>query len=977
MDATYLTSQSTSARSLNRVVSLLSLILVIYAFVFSWQSWREEKADRIYNLQNIMELGEKAIDTYFTQLENCIHVLSHDIVGTDDRIDMDHAFNRVKQFKESHPELFNITFIRGDGQILFTATAPPGQTLPTLAQEPSFLKFHSKHRSCPPLDIGQPLVSLISKEWIIPLRYVINDKEGKMAYVISANLPVGILQNFWKEAPFTKTAALGLIRDDGFLVSRYPVPDQVEMEKIYGIPRTGTLISYLKQHNFPINGNVQGPSVLDGSDHFHAFHRLEHFPITMFMVMPMSEIRAGWWSKVKVPVFLSAFLAIGGFFLYRKIYQQERDREMERWQASESLQKSEERFRILAENSLQAILILKGFPPTMVYVNSRWSEISGYTVEETLSLEPEKLQDMVHPEDGAVVWQRYHDRLMGKPAIPNYEFRFIRKDGAILWAEGFASKILANGEPFIMATIVDITERKQAEESLHQERFRLQSIIEGTQAGTWEWNVQTGETVLNEMWAQMLGYTLDELTPTSIRTWEALTHPDDLKQAYKILDRHIAGEIPYYNCECRIKHKSGNWIWVQDRGRIRTRTADGEPLMMYGTHMDISDRKQAEAQSRLSLKNDSLSRMAGAIAHHFNNQLYVVIGNLEIVMNDLPLESDNTERLIDAMKASHKAADVSRLMLTYLGQTPCKPELQDLSETCHKGMLMIQAFIPKKVSVEPIFPFPGPAIQANVSQIQLVLTNLVTNAYESISDKTGTITISVKTVPAADIPASSRFPVDWQPQNNLYACLEVADTGCGISEQEIENIFDPFFSMKFVGRGLGLSVVLGIVSVYGGGITVESEANKGSIFRVYLPAAADAIPVPLDTACKLPEVEERRTMLLIDDDEMVRNMANRMLTRIGFSVLEAADGVEAVEIFQQHQDEIRWVLSDLMMPRMNGWDTLTALRKISPEIPVILSSGYDEAQVMAQECSDRPSAFLGKPYQLKELREIVCRVLGN
>ena len=205
----------------------------------------------------------------------------------------------------------------------------------------------------------------------------------------------------------------------------------------------------------------------------------------------------------------------------------------------------------------------------------------------------------------------------------------------------------------------------------------------------------------------------------------------------------------------------------------------------------------------------------------------------------------------------------------------------------------------------------------------------------------------------------------------------MADTGCGIADKDIEKLFDPFFTTKFTGRGLGLPVVLGIVRRAGGGITVESKPGQGSVFRVFLPVISRRSPPSLpEKAAKAPEIEGGGTVLLIEDEEQVRNMAEVMLTRLGYTVLEARDGIEAVEIFRQHQDEIRCVLSDLTMPRMDGWETLAALRKISPDIPVILSSGYDEAQVMAGEHPERPQAFLGKPYGLKELCGVIGRLLS-
>ena len=235
-----------------------------------------------------------------------------------------------------------------------------------------------------------------------------------------------------------------------------------------------------------------------------------------------------------------------------------------------------------------------------------------------------------------------------------------------------------------------------------------------------------------------------------------------------------------------------------------------------------------------------------------------------------------------------------------------------------------------------------------------------------------------------DIPAFHRFPIDWQARESVYACLEVVDTGCGITNKDIEKIFDPFFTTKFTGRGLGLSVVIGIVQAHDGGVTVESELGRGSFFRVFLPVLTEevlcrpslpAMPEVRQTggAEKFSRLECGNTVLLVEDEEPVRNVARIMLTRLGYAVLEAKDGAEAVEIFRQNKDEIRCVLSDLTMPFMDGWETLTALRKLSPDIPVILSSGYDEAQVIAGDHPERPNAFLGKPYQLKGLGEAIRR----
>jgi len=410
---------------------------------------------------------------------------------------------------------------------------------------------------------------------------------------------------------------------------------------------------------------------------------------------------------------------------------------------------------------------------------------------------------------------------------------------------------------------------------------------------------------------------------------------------------------------------------------------------------DITERLQAEAekaeleaQNRQLQKADSLGRMAGAIAHHFNNQLCAVMGNLEIAMDDLPPGVILNESLTEAMQAARKAADVSGLMLTYLGQTPGKQEPIDLSETCRQSLTLLHAATPKGMILKADFPSSGPVIRADTNQMHQILTNLVTNAWEAISDSRGTIALTVKAVSHADIPTSACFPIDWRPQSIPYACLEVSDTGCGISNKDIEKLFDPFFTTKFTGRGLGLPVVMGIVKAHGGCVTVESKPGKGSIFRVFLPVSTEELPIQYDLPAiteavqtgkveKISKIENGGTVLLIEDDEHVRKMANKMLSHLGYTVIEAKDGAEAVEIFQQHQDEIRCVISDLTMPHMNGWDTLAALRKTSPDIPVILSSGYDEAHVMADEHPERPNAFLGKPYRLQELNNTIRQTLAD
>ncbi len=434
-------------------------------------------------------------------------------------------------------------------------------------------------------------------------------------------------------------------------------------------------------------------------------------------------------------------------------------------------------------------------------------------------------------------------------------------------------------------------------------------------------------------------------------------------------------------CELRIARKDGTQFWVGFETTI-ARNGDGH-LQCRTVMIEITERKRVEtdkaaleAQNRQLQKAESLRCMAGAIAHHFNNQLSVVIGNLELAMIMLSQGTRPLENIRDATNASHRAAEMSGLMLTYLGQTFQKREPLNLSEPCRQTLRMLLKTMPKHVRVVTDLPSSGPVITSNAGEIKQLLTNLLTNAWEAVGEGQGSIHLALKMVSPTQmqIPMAHRFPIGWQPQDHAYVCLEVADTGSGIAESDIEKIFDPFFSSKFTGRGLGGAVILGIVRTHNGGVTVESEPGRGSTFRVFFPAPDEKFPRKLlNVDTKPPETsggrkgKAARTVLLVEDEEMLRIVAARMIARLGYTVLKASDGLEAVDVFQKRQNQIRCVLCDLTMPLMDGWETLTALRKIAPDIPVILTSGYNETQVMAGKHPEQPQAFLSKPYTLNQL----------
>ncbi len=459
-----------SIQNLNRIAGIASIIISVYALLFSWETWRDEKSDQLNELSTIMELGSKAVDTYFTQLENALLALNKELTESSDQIDLERAFILLKRFREAHPDLVNLTFISPEGQVLLTAKSSQGLDHPSVAQQPSFVRYRNELQQGQAVSIGQPLIGLISSVLIIPFRHDIRDQQGNLLYIVSANISAELLKNFWKEAPITKKAALGLMRDDGFLISRYPVPDQLPIEEIYGKPRTGALINFLQQKNFPVSGYVEGRSSLGDADFLTAFQRLPHFPVTLFVAMPRSVIRAAWWEKVSMVYSLMALLLIGGSLAYRFASHRQRTWDRERQSAGAALQASEQRLQQVLEGSNDGFWDWD-MATGAVFFSRRWAEMLGYDLAE---IEPNlhAWEKLVHPDDLAQTWTTVNDHLTGETPRFHVEYRMRAKDGKWHWILSRAKVVARNaeGQPSrLTGTHTEITALKQMQEALREQ----------------------------------------------------------------------------------------------------------------------------------------------------------------------------------------------------------------------------------------------------------------------------------------------------------------------------------------------------------------------------------------------------------------------------------------------------------------------------------------------------------------------------
>jgi PAS domain S-box-containing protein len=639
-----------------------------------------------------------------------------------------------------------------------------------------------------------------------------------------------------------------------------------------------------------------------------------------------------------------------------------------RKQAEAALRESEERYRDLVEHS-QALICTHDLEGHVLSVNAWAAKLLGYPQEVMLEM---NIRDILAPEVRHIAVQYLEDLQRHGAAQGLMAVQTSRGERRV-WEYHNTVRTEGLAKPIVRGLAYDITEHKRTETALQMASEKWQTTFDA----------MTNPVVL-------LGP--DCSVKQCNRAFMAFVDKDVEavigQKCFRLIhntDDHIAG-CPVVRMresltreEMELSRGDKTYIVAVDP----IVAADGRLVGIVHTTRDISERKQVEEQ-RLRLerqlqqaqKAESLGRMAGAIAHHFNNLLGVVMGNLELVMPELPHGSRFMQNITDAMQASSRAAEISRVMLAYLGQTSGAKEPCNLSELCRETFPLLTASLPKKVHLKTEFAEDVPIILADVAQFRQVLTNLVVNAGEAMGDREGNIIVATAVKEAGDIQLSRYYPSDWKPKEEAYACLSVSDAGAGMDSETLDKAFDPFFSTRFTGRGLGLAVVLGVVKAHEGVVIVESSPDQGAVFRVFLPLTA----MKHEPVCQAKSVAsapsgEPILVLLVEDEAMLRTMAQTMLKMLGFEVITAADGVEAVEVFREHRDRVQCVLLDLTMPRMDGWETLAAIRKFRPNLPVILASGYNEAQVMAGYHQERPQAFLHKPYRKAELLEALEAVL--
>ncbi|HWD97888.1 MAG TPA: PAS domain S-box protein [Bryobacteraceae bacterium] len=516
-------------------------------------------------------------------------------------------------------------------------------------------------------------------------------------------------------------------------------------------------------------------------------------------------------------------------------------------------------------------------------------------------------------------------------------------------------------------TIRDVTDQRRVERELRSadERFRMAQKALG--AGIWERDLVAGTSHWSPELFELLG--IEPMPAPHMGLLLERVHPDDAERVRRDVSRAIERQQELRHQFRITRHGQARWITTF----ARVVADPGRPPRLIGISIDTTDLHAAEDAVRQAARFESIARLAGGVAHDFNNLLAGIMGGASFISEVLP-EDHSAHSMLDLIvRSSERAAQLTRQLLAYAGQGAFTMRRIDLSRAVQEACSLVRGSLSSRVEFEVQTGWDLPPIEADPNQIREVVLNLVVNASEAIGETVGSVRVRTGIERLDRAAISARFSgTDAAP--GAYVYLEVRDSGPGMTPDVVNRIFEPFFTTRFMGRGLGLSAVQGIVRGHRGAIDLETSPGSGARFRVYFPAAAAEAARP--PAPRI--VEERgRSVLVIDDEEAVRNIVRAVLSRAGYSVLTAADGLAGLELFRSRQALISLVILDVSMPKMSGAEVLAEIRNAGSRVKILITSGYPESEAMAHISQEDIAGFLQKPFTVRQVAALISRVLGE
>ncbi|MBU1565125.1 MAG: PAS domain S-box protein [Proteobacteria bacterium] len=658
-----------------------------------------------------------------------------------------------------------------------------------------------------------------------------------------------------------------------------------------------------------------------------------------------------------------------------------------RRQAEENLRISEQRMRLFFERQVVGTAITspeKGW----VQVNDRLSQMLGFSREELFC---RTWEELTHPEDIAADMTQFNRVLSGEIDEYSLEKRFIRKDGTVIFTNLSVGCVRhADGSVnFILALLADITARKQAEADLLAERQYLKDIIDFLPDATFIIDTDQRVVVWNRAAEAMTGVKRDDLLGKGDYAYAVPFYGErrpilidllnisekERESSYSHIKR-VADKVYAETFIQTLNNGEGAYLWgvaspLYDRTGLRTGAVE---VIKDITELKKSEKNNIQLQEQLlqAQKIESIGRLAGGVAHDFNNMLGVILGHAELAQKQLNKAHPLFFNFEEIRKAAQRSADITRQLLAFARKQTIAPQVIDLNESVDGMLTMLRRLIGEDINLAWL---PGKSLEPvnmDPSQLDQILANLFVNARDAIAD-TGKVTIETDNV--AFDEAYCRLHTGFVPGD--YVMLAVSDNGCGMDAETMTHMFEPFFTTKEMGKGtgLGLAMIYGIVKQNSGFIYVYSEPGQGTTFKIYLPRhGGNAAPTPNQDAAGLV-VLGNEVILLVEDEPMILNMTTTMLELHGYKVLPAASSGEAIRLAQEHASDLHLLMTDVVMPEMNGRDLARNLLSFCPKLKCLFMSGYSANVIAHQGVLDEGVHFIQKPFSLDDLSAKIREIL--